>query len=80
MWLQRTALGLLLLISQANAATNLTSLVNMFIGTATAANGGSGGNVFPGAFYESSQLNHRHDTPQALLYHMQWLRCVIQTG
>ncbi|KAF8193001.1 glycosyl hydrolase family 92-domain-containing protein [Pholiota molesta] len=32
-----------------NAATNLTSLVNLFIGTASGANGGSGGNAFPGA-------------------------------
>jgi p-aminobenzoyl-glutamate transporter AbgT len=31
-----------------NAATNLTSLVNLFIGTASGANGGSGGNAFPG--------------------------------
>lgn len=29
--------------------TNLTSLVNLFIGTASGANGGSGGNAFPGA-------------------------------
>ncbi|KAF8956574.1 glycosyl hydrolase family 92-domain-containing protein [Flammula alnicola] len=33
----------------ADAATNLTSLVNLFIGTASGANGGSGGNGFPGA-------------------------------
>ncbi|KAF8154600.1 glycosyl hydrolase family 92-domain-containing protein [Crassisporium funariophilum] len=33
----------------AKASTNLTSLVNLFIGTASGANGGSGGNVFPGA-------------------------------
>ncbi len=32
------------------APQDLTSLVNLFIGTATAANGGSGGNVFPGVF------------------------------
>ncbi|KAF9028902.1 hypothetical protein BDZ89DRAFT_1065801 [Hymenopellis radicata] len=31
------------------ASEDLTSLVNLFIGTATAANGGSGGNVFPGS-------------------------------
>jgi hypothetical protein len=31
-------------------ATNLTSLVNLFIGTASGANGGSGGNAFPGVF------------------------------
>ncbi|KAK7436692.1 hypothetical protein VKT23_018947 [Stygiomarasmius scandens] len=30
-------------------STNLTSLVNLFIGTASGANGGSGGNAFPGA-------------------------------
>ena len=29
--------------------TNFTSLVNLFIGTASGANGGSGGNGFPGA-------------------------------
>lgn len=42
---------LLLVISlnrDAIAATNLTSLVNLFIGTASGANGGSGGNGFPG--------------------------------
>lgn len=32
-----------------NARTDLTSLVNLFIGTASGANGGSGGNCFPGA-------------------------------
>lgn len=31
------------------AAQTLTSLVNLFIGTETGANGGSGGNAFPGA-------------------------------
>ena len=31
------------------SAANLTSLVNLFIGTASGANGGSGGNAFPGA-------------------------------
>ncbi|THU85126.1 hypothetical protein K435DRAFT_764443 [Dendrothele bispora CBS 962.96] len=30
-------------------STNFTSLVNLFIGTASGANGGSGGNAFPGA-------------------------------
>ena len=30
-------------------AAELTNLVNLFIGTASGANGGSGGNVFPGA-------------------------------
>lgn len=30
------------------SAANLTSLVNLFIGTASGANGGSGGNAFPG--------------------------------
>lgn len=34
--------------STVNAATNLTSLVNLFIGTSSGANGGSGGNGFPG--------------------------------
>ncbi|TCD68504.1 hypothetical protein EIP91_010560 [Steccherinum ochraceum] len=34
---------------KAQAATNFTSLVNLFIGTASGANGGSGGNGFPGA-------------------------------
>ncbi|KAI0082118.1 hypothetical protein K474DRAFT_1741752 [Panus rudis PR-1116 ss-1] len=32
-----------------SATTNLTSLVNLFISTASGANGGSGGNAFPGA-------------------------------
>ena len=36
-----------------HGAANLTSLVNLFIGTASGANGGSGGNVFPG-------MNFRH--------------------
>lgn len=39
----------MLLSSTAYAATNLTSLVNLFIGTSSGANGGSGGNAFPGA-------------------------------
>lgn len=30
---------------------NLTSLVDLFIGTSTAANGGSGGNAFPGMYH-----------------------------
>lgn len=42
-----------LVSAQSNAVTNnnnvdLTSLVNLFIGTASGANGGSGGNGFPG--------------------------------
>ncbi|GLB41005.1 putative glycoside hydrolase family 92 protein [Lyophyllum shimeji] len=42
--------GLLVGACQAHvSATNLTSLVNLFIGTASGANGGSGGNAFPGA-------------------------------
>ena len=32
-----------------HAQTSLTSFVNLFIGTASGANGGSGGNAFPGA-------------------------------
>ncbi|KAF8880515.1 glycosyl hydrolase family 92-domain-containing protein [Infundibulicybe gibba] len=35
--------------SSSVGAANLTSLVNLFIGTASGANGGSGGNAFPGA-------------------------------
>ena len=42
-------LSLVLYGSTAYAATNLTSFVNLFIGTASGANGGSGGNAFPGA-------------------------------
>lgn len=42
------ALSLTLLGCPVSAA-NLTSLVNLFIGTASGANGGSGGNAFPGA-------------------------------
>ncbi|KAF8994041.1 glycosyl hydrolase family 92-domain-containing protein [Cyathus striatus] len=38
-----------LLLADAAFAVDLTSLVNLFIGTASGANGGSGGNVFPGA-------------------------------
>ncbi|KIK62755.1 glycoside hydrolase family 92 protein [Collybiopsis luxurians FD-317 M1] len=41
-------LPLLASAAPSNAA-NLTSLVNLFIGTASGANGGSGGNAFPGA-------------------------------
>ena len=47
--LTRGYLGLLLLSGTVHASTNLTSLVNLFIGTASGANGGSGGNAFPGA-------------------------------
>ncbi|CAL1694909.1 unnamed protein product [Somion occarium] len=36
-------------LSANGASTNLTALVNLFIGTASGANGGSGGNAFPGA-------------------------------
>ncbi|THH32410.1 hypothetical protein EUX98_g1756 [Antrodiella citrinella] len=36
-------------LQQIAATTNFTSLVNLFIGTASGANGGSGGNAFPGA-------------------------------
>ncbi|KAF8066727.1 glycosyl hydrolase family 92-domain-containing protein [Lyophyllum atratum] len=43
------SVGALVLASQAKDATDLTSFVNLFIGTASGANGGSGGNVFPGA-------------------------------
>ena len=32
-----------------HAQASFTSLVNLFIGTASGANGGSGGNAFPGA-------------------------------
>ncbi|KAJ3745146.1 glycosyl hydrolase family 92-domain-containing protein [Lentinula detonsa] len=39
----------LLSSTNVNANTNLTSLVNLFIGTASGANGGSGGNAFPGS-------------------------------
>ena len=42
--------------STVNAATNLTSLVNLFIGTSSGANGGSGGNGFPGEI----QMHHSH--------------------
>lgn len=35
-------------------STNLTSFVNLFIGTASGANGGSGGNAFPGEFFLSA--------------------------
>ncbi|KAI5119228.1 hypothetical protein M0805_002154 [Coniferiporia weirii] len=37
------------LAASAASPTNLTSLVNLFIGTSSGANGGSGGNAFPGA-------------------------------
>ena len=39
----------LTLLGSPACATNLTSLVNLFIGTESGANGGSGGNAFPGA-------------------------------
>lgn len=49
-------LGLSCIISaraQVEAETSdLTSLVNLFIGTETGANGGSGGNGFPGTYAE----------------------------
>ena len=36
-------------LTPTSAQSSLTSLVNLFIGTASGANGGSGGNAFPGA-------------------------------
>lgn len=45
---QGVLLSLICLVNFTSAA-NLTSLVNLFIGTASGANGGSGGNAFPGA-------------------------------
>ena len=36
-------------VDMVHAQTSLTSFVNLFIGTASGANGGSGGNAFPGA-------------------------------
>ncbi|KAI0083758.1 glycosyl hydrolase family 92-domain-containing protein [Irpex rosettiformis] len=36
-------------VTTVHAQTSLTSFVNLFIGTASGANGGSGGNAFPGA-------------------------------
>ena len=46
-----TSYFLLSFILQTNVvyAEPLTDLVNLFIGTETGANGGSGGNAFPGA-------------------------------
>jgi len=44
----RAIVGICVLTSNAFAASNLTSLVNLFIGTASGAGGGSGGNAFPG--------------------------------
>lgn len=43
------AISYLLVFSGSAIAVNLTSFVNSFIGTASGANGGSGGNAFPGA-------------------------------
>jgi len=43
------AIALVLLYADICAGHPLTSLVNLFIGTETGANGGSGGNAFPGA-------------------------------
>ena len=37
------------LLSSSAHAIDLTSFANLFIGTASGANGGSGGNAFPGA-------------------------------
>ncbi|KZT25871.1 glycoside hydrolase family 92 protein [Neolentinus lepideus HHB14362 ss-1] len=47
--LRSSVLVLLYFLGSVSAQTNLTSLVNLFIGTASGANGGSGGNAFPGA-------------------------------
>ena len=44
-----TIIGALLLALDGVYAAGLTDFVNLFIGTASGANGGSGGNVFPGA-------------------------------
>ncbi|KAJ7472327.1 glycosyl hydrolase family 92-domain-containing protein [Mycena galericulata] len=45
----RILVGLAALTASRANAVELTSLVNLFIGTASGANGGSGGNAFPGA-------------------------------
>ena len=47
--MQGLAYVCLALFCGAAHAAKLTSLVNLFIGTASGANGGSGGNAFPGA-------------------------------
>ncbi|KAI0690299.1 glycosyl hydrolase family 92-domain-containing protein [Cytidiella melzeri] len=41
--------GVAATVLQVHAQSPLTTFVNLFIGTASGANGGSGGNVFPGA-------------------------------
>lgn len=48
--------------------TDLTSLVNLFIGTETGANGGSGGNAFPGAAVPHAMVKVRVVTPLIRLY------------
>lgn len=59
-------------------ATNFTSLVNLFIGTASGAGGASGGNAFPGKGTLSDlveYLNQFHY--QAPLFPMPWLKLVL---
>jgi hypothetical protein len=53
----------ILLYAQLAVAANLTSLVNLFIGTASGANGGSGGNVFPGSTLPMPHSIRRYSRP-----------------
>ena len=75
-------LGLLLSATSAFGAKNFvdrdatqppyTSFVNLFIGTSSGANGGSGGNGFPGAAIPHAMVKvtseHRPTIPGAILY------------
>ncbi|KAG6856684.1 hypothetical protein H0H87_001899 [Tephrocybe sp. NHM501043] len=49
MWTVLVSLRILGLVSGSYAESKLTSLVNLFIGTASGSGGASGGNAFPGA-------------------------------
>lgn len=75
-WLAVFCALLLFGVTNAQAVTNLTSLVNLFIGTASGANGGSGGNVFPGTFADArrnrSNLHQINFDIQVLPFPMPW--------
>lgn len=58
----QVALALVSLSLHESDAQSLTSLVNLFIGTETGANGGSGGNAFPGAAVPHAMVKVRFET------------------
>lgn len=71
--MRTVAISHLLFFSGSAIAVNLTSSVNLFIGTASGANGGSGGNAFPGAAIPHAMVKVRDtdhlDKWEILIYH-----------